>query len=41
VPCGPGTERETHALMFDLAAIAIAVACFVFLFVMLWAMERV
>ncbi len=28
-------------LMFDLAAIGIAVACFVFLFALLWAMERV
>ena len=28
-------------LMFDLAAIGIAVACFVFLFALLWALERV
>jgi len=28
-------------MMFDLAAIGIAVACFAFLFVLLWSLERV
>jgi len=27
--------------MFDLAALAIAAACFVFIFLVLWALERV
>jgi hypothetical protein len=39
-----GTDRGTpqeSALMFDLAAIAIAVACFAFIFVLLYVLERV
>ena len=28
-------------LMFDLAALAIAAACFAFIFALLWALERV
>jgi hypothetical protein len=28
-------------LMFDLAALAIAAACFIFIFVVRWALERI
>jgi hypothetical protein len=36
-------DRETGGarLMFDLAAIAIAVACFAFIFLLLYVLERV
>ena len=40
--CGRSCRsRRGWRLMFDLAAIGIAVACFVFLFALLWALERV
>jgi uncharacterized membrane protein YqiK len=34
-------RRQPEVLMFDLAALAIVVACFLFIFVLLWALERV
>jgi hypothetical protein len=33
--------RPTVVSMFDLAALAIVLACFVFIFALLWALERV
>jgi hypothetical protein len=34
-------RRHPEVLMFDLAALAIVAACFLFIFVLLWALERV
>jgi hypothetical protein len=34
-------QPQSECLMFDIAALAFVAACFVFIFVLLWALERV